>query len=213
MSGRQQNRYLKSGEIAQKAGILTSKLAYYTSLGLVQVARHTEGGQKLYAEEDTLVQLKRIEKLNTRGFSLEEIKNRIGTDQQIKRVLVVDDEPTVGEIITDMFADDTHIEVKTVQDGFAAGLILQEYFPDLIILDLRLPGIDGFEICKKIREDYLHYGVFILAVTGYDSEENYKRIIECGASDYLAKPFETHDMFDRIVKLLRLRKYMKKDDA
>lgn len=197
---------LKPGDLAREVHILPSKISYYTSLGLLRVAEYTEGGQKLYPRRESIIQLKRIEKFINRGLRLEEIHSLIGISTKGRKILVIDDEPTVGEVLKDLFSGKSHVEVQVVMDGFAAGLKLQEYFPDLIILDLMLPGVDGFAVCKKIRGNELHYGVKILAITGYDSEENYRRIIECGADDYLPKPFQADEIIVKIYKLLGIKK-------
>ncbi|MFH1379633.1 MAG: response regulator [bacterium] len=201
---------MKPGDLAHIAQVLPSKITYYTSLGLLGVGEYTEGGQKLYRKGESIVQLKRIEKLTNKGYSLDEIHGKIARNKNEKRILIIDDEPTVGELIKDLLADMLKCDLHIVLDGFAAGLKLQEYFPDLIILDLNLPGVNGFDICRKIRQDELQLGVRILAITGYDSEENYRRIIECGADDYLPKPFHAEEVLAKIFTLLRIKKYLKK---
>lgn len=203
---------MKPGDLAHEAQVLPSRISYYSSLGLLPVGGYTEGGQKLYRKKEIIVQLKRIERLIHRGFRLDQIHERIGKDKKRKKILVIDDEPSVGELVQEILVDHLKTHIEIVLDGFAAGLKLQEYFPDLIVLDLNLPGVNGFEVCHRIREDELQYEVKILAVTGYDSEENYKRIIEQGADDYLPKPFQAEELFKKIAKLLHMRRYHKKKD-
>lgn len=197
---------MKPGDLAKEAGILTSRISYYTSLKLLTVGEYTDGGQKLYWKNETSLQLKKIDTLVRRGLHLDQIREKIGKDKKEKNILVIDDEPSVGELIVDLMQDHARVHVHVVHDGFAAGLKLKEYFPDLIILDLNLPGVDGFEVCKKIKEDELQSDTRILAVTGYDSEENYKRIKEQGADDYLAKPFETGELRKKIMKMLKRKR-------
>lgn len=201
---------IKPGDLAQIAQILPSKITYYTSLGLLRVGEYTDGRQKLFRKTETIVQLKRIEKLTNKGYSLDEIRGKIGKNKNEKKILIIDDEPTVGELIKDLLAGLFTCDLQIVLDGFTAGLKLQEYYPDLIILDLNLPGVNGFEICTKIRHDELQTGIKILAITGYDSEENYKRIIECGADAYLPKPFQAEEILSKIYQLLHIKQHSKK---
>jgi len=197
---------VKPKEIALKAGILTSKIAFYTSIGLITPRDYSEGGQKLYNEQETLLQLQRISKLIEKGFSLEQIGQRIACVRNLRRILVIDDEQEVVDLIMDTLKDQFNFDISIAMDGFDAGKMLNVHFPDLVILDLHLPGINGFDLCKYIRTDPLHKGVKILAVTGYSSEANVKRILESGADACLAKPFHIDEFKTSVFRLLKIKK-------
>ena len=83
-----------------------------------------------------------------------------------------------------------------------AGIKVVQFRPDLVILDLIMPRMDGFEVCRYLKKDSATSGIKILVLTGYDTEENREEIMEAGADDYLAKPVETDDLIEHIGGLL-----------
>jgi CheY-like chemotaxis protein len=196
---------LKISEMAQKADVLVSTIRYYTDIGLLKAAMTTEGGHRLYEEAPTLDRLNKIKKMVGKGLTLPEIQTHIEEEISTKKILVVDDEPEIVDFIRDLLADTVPHQFETASDGFSAGRLVHTFAPDLVILDLLLPGVDGFQVCKMIREDPETKGTKILAVTGYDSEEIRAKIIESGADDYLGKPLEFQTTLDKITKLLGVK--------
>lgn len=201
---RREEGLLKISEVAERAKVLPSTIRHYTDLGLLQYASTTEGGHRLYSEMDTLAQLARIRRLSLRGLSLPDIKVELSRAAGRKRVLVVDDEPEVVELVTDALKDRPGFEVKNAMNGFAAGRVLSEYSPDVVVLDLMLPGVDGFEVCRQIRMDENLLGVRILAVTGYDTPENARKIMDAGADMYLTKPIDLRQLLKALGELLKV---------
>jgi DNA-binding response OmpR family regulator len=138
-------------------------------------------------------------------MTIEQIKKELSSSFGKKKILVIDDEPEVGEFVAGLVKDNfPNIEVKMVYNGFAAGKILNEYLPDMIILDLMLPGVNGFDVCSQIKGSDLHKSVRILAISGYDSPENRVKIMSCGADDFLAKPMDLRTLKSKIVSLLKI---------
>jgi len=196
---------LKISEIARELGVLPSTIRYYSELELIKPQKHTRGGQRLYDLKTTKKLVRRIQHLvNNKGVPIREVKKYL----QKKRVLVIDDEPEVGNLVSDIVAEinrqgKNEVEVQVVYDGFSAGKALGEFLPDMVILDLMLPGVNGFEVCQQIRKiEYLD-GVKILAITGYDSEENRQKIFAAGADDYLAKPMEVSVLKEKILSAIK----------
>jgi len=204
MSFNQNNGLLKISEVAERAGVLTSTIRHYTDLGLLKYATTTDGGHRLYDAQDTLATLSRIKRLSSRGFSLSQIKDELLSAGSKKHIVVVDDEPEIGDFIEALLSGKFPHEIKFAMDGFTAGRILSEYTPDIVILDLMLPGVDGFQVCKQIRSDENLKNVKILAITGYDTPENAKKIIEAGADVYLVKPLEAKPTLKKICELLNV---------
>lgn len=117
-------------------------------------------------------------------------------------ILIVDDETGIRGVIKRIIAKAIpKARVQEAGDGFEAGLLAAEMRPALIILDIRLPGVDGFEVCQRIRRDESLKSTKILAMTGYDSDEVRRKIKACGADDYLPKPFEAKEIEKRILAL------------
>jgi CheY-like chemotaxis protein len=202
-----QKKLLKISEIAKKAGVLASTIRYYTDLGLVDVSGHTEGGHRLYSEEVVLPRIRRIRWfLEHKGYSIEKIKEEITATKGVKRILIIDDEPEISELVVDLVKDKFPNEIKIVYDGFAAGRLLNDFLPDLVVLDLLLPGVNGFEVCRQIKQDRYLKDTKILTVTGYDSEEHRKKIMDAGTDDYLAKPMDVKIFYEKICKLLNIER-------
>ncbi len=120
-----------------------------------------------------------------------------------KKILIVDDDQAVIDLITRFLKKiPEKYQFASAIDGFQAGQTLTEFEPDLIILDLMLPGIDGFEVCRNIRSNEKTKKIKILSITGYDTPENRNKILSYGANGYLAKPFKMEDLGKKISKLL-----------
>lgn len=200
---RKSDGLLKISEVAEKAGVLASTIRHYTDIGLIQFAATTDGGHRLYHETETLGQLARIKRLASRGLSLPDIKKEL-TGHGTKRILIVDDEIEVCDLVKDVLEGRHSFDIKAVHDGFSAGRVLGDFVPDLVVLDLMLPGVNGFEVCKQIRSDSSLLATKILAVTGYDTPENARKIMEAGADEYLTKPLEAAPLLKAAGKLLAL---------
>ncbi|MEV1038128.1 response regulator transcription factor (plasmid) [Streptomyces sp. P8-A8] len=114
-------------------------------------------------------------------------------------VLVVDDDPTVAEVVTE-YLSRAGYEVARAADGPAA---LEQYAarrPDLAVLDLMLPGMDGFEVCRRMRE---HGPVPVVMLTARGDEDDRILGLETGADDYVTKPFSPRELVLRVDSVLR----------
>ena len=119
------------------------------------------------------------------------------------RILIVDDEKEIIELISKLIIkSQPHCMLSSAKDGFQAGRQIISFKPDLIILDLNLPGVDGFEVCKGIKSDPLTKHIKILAITGYHSEKTKKRILSYGADAYLSKPFDNEELIKNLGEML-----------
>jgi excisionase family DNA binding protein len=107
------------------------------------------------------------------------------------RVLVVDDEAGIRDVVSQSLANRPNpYEVTTAADGFEAGRLVATFRPDVVLLDLRMPGLDGFQVCRTIKGDSETASTIVIAMTGYHTPETEARIVECGAVRCLAKPIE-----------------------
>lgn len=199
------NELLKISEVAEIAKVMVSTIRHYTDLGLLKVAGYTDGGHRLYSRDETLAKLSKIQALSKRGLTLPDIKLELEGKSRVKKLLIVDDENEVREFISELLKLKFPAwDIRAVGDGFTAGRVLGDFYPDLVILDLMMPGIDGFQVCTQIRNDDSLIGVKILAITGYDNPGMKKKIMECGANDYLAKPMDNYVLIDKICQLLEI---------
>jgi DNA-binding response OmpR family regulator len=115
------------------------------------------------------------------------------------RILVVDDDPTVAEVVARYLIRDGH-KVDCVADGNAALRVAAEKSPDLVVLDLMLPGIDGLEVCRRLRE---RWPVPIVMLTALGEETDRLVGLETGADDYVTKPFSPRELALRVKSVLR----------
>jgi DNA-binding response OmpR family regulator len=116
-----------------------------------------------------------------------------------RRVLVVEDDPTVSEVATTYLRAAGFI-VDAVTDGFAALREVSRTSPDLIVLDRMLPGIDGVEVCRRIRTSS---AAPIILLTALGAEEDRILGLEAGADDYITKPFSPRELVLRVQSILR----------
>lgn len=119
-------------------------------------------------------------------------------------VLVVDDDPAVVELISDVLGRDGRFEIKSVNNGFGAGMIAKEYHPDLIILDVMLPDINGKAVCELIRSDSTMSDIKIICISGMVEEDKIKELRESGADDFMHKPIDIDELLRRVCRQLDL---------
>lgn len=121
-----------------------------------------------------------------------------------EKILIVEDELTLQETLAYNLKKQGYL-VECAGDGQSAILKAKQHQPDLILLDIMLPGMDGFEVCRILRKDML---VPILMLTARDDEIDRVVGLEVGADDYLTKPFSMRELIARIKALLRRAKIM-----
>jgi putative two-component system response regulator len=121
------------------------------------------------------------------------------------RVLVVDDEETNRKLLTRLLSRD--YSVLTAPDGEAALSMLERTDVDLVLLDVRLPGLDGFEVCARLKRLPRTRLVPVVLVTGLGAREHRIRGIHVGADDFLTKPFDAEELHARVASLVRLKEY------
>lgn len=115
------------------------------------------------------------------------------------RVLVVEDDPTVREVVV-RYLEHDGLDVCAVGDGLEAVACAAERWPDLVVLDLMLPGIDGFEVCRRLREQA---PLPVIMLTARGDEDDRVVGLELGADDYVAKPFSPRELTARVRAVLR----------
>jgi len=117
-----------------------------------------------------------------------------------RKVLVVDDDPQIRKILERMLIGPSY-DVRTAVDGLTALSQVREDPPDLVILDIMMPGMSGIEVCRQIRESNLEHPIQVLMLSAKDSQADRRRALEYGANDYVTKPFH-------IASLVRKIQYM-----
>ncbi len=118
------------------------------------------------------------------------------------KVLVVDDDPEIVELFVDVLERDGRFEVKTAATGYDAGMITQEFMPDLIILDYMLPDVNGNVVCQTIRKNPAFEHTKIVIVSGVVNQDEINELLKAGADEFCKKPFNIEKLIERIGELL-----------
>ncbi len=159
-------------------------------------AGQTPGGHKRVAAEDLLEFVQR-----------QKLPVPPGLVPLKPKVLIVDDDADIRELIAAEIAEEhPEYEILEAQNGFAAGERIGAAKPDAMILDLKMPGLDGYEVCRWIKSspERMHTGV--IAITAYPSPEAEKHIIECGARICLSKPLNMALLLQEVDTIIAERK-------
>jgi two-component system alkaline phosphatase synthesis response regulator PhoP len=122
-------------------------------------------------------------------------------------ILVVDDEPNIQELIKYNLQKENY-EVISALDGLTGLTMAQTHLPDLIILDIMLPGRDGYEVCRTLKSDARTAPIPIIMLSAKDEEIDKILGLELGAYDYVTKPFSPRELVSRIKANLRRREHM-----
>jgi len=118
-------------------------------------------------------------------------KDHVGT------ILIVDDEPDIREILVAILSEEGY-HMDFAENGLDGYEKARELIPDLIILDVMMPGMNGFEVCRKIRTEPPLAQVPIIIVTAIDDDGYRSRSIESGANDFLSKPFDIYELIEKV---------------
>ncbi|MDR2643200.1 MAG: response regulator [Planctomycetaceae bacterium] len=125
-----------------------------------------------------------------------------------RKVLVVDDDVEFVELICTVLEGDGRFETRSVNNGFDAGMMVREYRPDLIVLDVMLPDINGKEVCIRVRNDNSLEDVKIICISGMVESDKIAELMAAGADDFLQKPFETEKLIERLCVLMGVESFV-----
>jgi excisionase family DNA binding protein len=127
-----------------------------------------------------------------------------GFDTGRRRVLVVDDDADIVELFTDALGADERFEVRTAGTGYDAGLLTQQFKPDLMILDYMLPDLNGNKVCQRVRNDPEMAGMKVVIVSGVVNQDEIDELLEAGADEFVKKPFDVEKLIERMENLLAM---------
>ena len=115
------------------------------------------------------------------------------------RVLIVDDEKQFSRYLVKLLEGfSEQVVTETARDGFAAGLKVKEFEPHVVLLDLMMPGLDGFEVCHQLKSSSSTKAIRVIAMTGYLSQKNVEKIIAAGAEVCLPKPIDAQVLLEHL---------------
>lgn len=180
-------RFLTTGEIAQACQVTIPTVKRWIREGHLK-AFQTAGGHYRITEEE---------------FKRFQAAHRIpGAIEELPRVLIIDDDSKLLDVLVEALSFDTGYKVEAAQDGYEGLIKVGTFHPHLLILDIRMPGLDGFQVCRKVKADPTTHSTKILAVTAYPEGNVRERILEAGADGFLQKPVQLTELKAEVVRLL-----------
>lgn len=186
------NRKLTTSQTARLLGVSDQTIANWIDQGRLLAGR-TPGGHRR-VEADDLVKFLKKQKLR--------VPQELGRTNPM--FLVVDDEQAVTEWLAEAIRRDfPGCQVMVANDGYAAGEIVTAERPEVVILDLYMPGINGFEVCRKIKTGETTHDTIVVAMTARPSSEVEQASLEAGASAYLPKPIKSEELVRLLTSLLQ----------
>ncbi|MCZ7385304.1 MAG: response regulator [Candidatus Methanoperedens sp.] len=142
------------------------------------------------------------------GISEEDVKKRIGNLSETRpKVLIVDDEMDTLLPLKKSLEAGGYIVVEALNGQEALNMVKDE-IPDIILLDIMLPGMDGYEVCSRLKNNALTKNIPIIMLTARDNVKEKVKGLETGADDYVAKPYNLHELKARIKSVLRRSRNM-----
>ncbi len=121
-----------------------------------------------------------------------------------KKVLIVDDDMEIVELLVDVLTRDGRFEVRTATSGYDAGLATQQFRPDLILLDYMLPDVNGNVVCQTIRKNPEFENTRIIIVSGVIKQDEIDQLLRAGAQEFLHKPFNVSELLEKVNTALQV---------
>lgn len=121
-----------------------------------------------------------------------------------RKILLVDDDVELVELMQDVFQRDGRFDIKTANNGFDAGMFVRDFRPNLVVLDVMLPDINGKEVCQRVRSDSNLSGVKIICISGMIEQDKIADLRTAGADDFMNKPFAVDDLLARCCQMLEI---------
>ena len=121
-----------------------------------------------------------------------------------KRVLVVDDDEAIVEMFVELLERDGRFEVRTASTGYEAGIVTEQFRPDVLLLDFKLPDINGNMVCRTIRSNPNFEHIKIIVISGVADPDEVEELLRGGADEFIRKPFDINAVIERITGLLAI---------
>lgn len=194
-------RIFSALEVANICGVVNQTAINWIKNGYIK-AFTTPGGQyRVYAED-------LADFLHQKGMRMPpELQKILDEQMAIDIILIVDDDRDANMALRrGLEAFDPDLTIYQAYDGFDAGKLAIEKKPHLVILDLNLPGVDGFKLCKTFKDDESFNSPFIISSSGMDEADTMQRILDAGADAFLPKPLEIDTLVKKMEELSRSRR-------
>jgi excisionase family DNA binding protein len=185
------DKTLTTAQAGRLLGVSDQTIANWVDRGQLQAGRTAGGHRRI--EPDDLVAFVKKQKLRVPS----ELSRTIAT------ILIVDDDAGVGEWVSrTVLGRIPQCRVLVALDGYSAGEIVTAERPGIVILDLYMPGMDGFEVCRRIKSRPSTRDIAVIAITAYPSADAERSILDAGAAICLAKPISAEDLCRVLARFL-----------
>jgi len=126
-------------------------------------------------------------------------------DSGKRKILIVDDDAEIVELIVDVLERDGRFETQTASSGYEAGMATEQFRPEAILLDYMLPDVNGNVVCQTIRKNPQFENIKIIIVSGVVKQDEIDQLLKSGAEDFIKKPFDVTELTDKITAVLKMR--------
>jgi excisionase family DNA binding protein len=187
-------RFFTTTEVARYCAVTNDGVLKWIKSGKLR-AFSTPGGHYRIAAEDFRAFLEEYDIPVDEAYFRGEKKER--------SILVVDDEADIREIVRRILQEiDPELKIEEAQDGYEAGIKIGNLSPDLVIMDVMMPRVDGISLCKSIRENPETRLIKVLAITAFPEQDNIKKMYDAGADLCLIKPLQFEHFRLEVIRLL-----------
>jgi len=187
-------RFFTTSEVARYCAVTNDGVLKWIKSGKLR-AFSTPGGHYRVSAEDFRAFLEKYD------IPVDETFFR--GSQRKRSVLIVDDEPNIRDIVRRLLADlDEELQIEEAADGYEAGIKIGSLQPDLVILDVMMPRVDGISLCKSIRDNPRTEQIKVLAITAFPEQDNVKKMYDAGADLCLIKPLQFEHFRLEVIRLL-----------
>ena len=122
-----------------------------------------------------------------------------------RKILIVDDDEEIVELMVDVLSRDGRFDIKTASSGYDAGIMTEQFRPDLVLLDYMLPDVNGNIVCQAIRRNPQLQNIRIIIVSGVVNAGEIEDLLEAGAEEFIRKPFDIVELVEKISGVLQLQ--------
>jgi excisionase family DNA binding protein len=190
------NSLLKTGDVARYCHTTIMQVHRWIKSGELKAFQTPRGHRRITIEE-----FKKFLEKHDMPVS-KEINRKVNKT----RILIADDDDTLVKVMNDILQKKyMNIECKTAYDGYEALITAGDFKPELVILDIKMPKIDGLEVCRRIRNNLtISSEIKILAITAHAEAYDRNDVLNAGADEYLLKPFKMNVLLKYIDKMIKI---------
>ncbi len=193
-------RIFSALEVANICGVVNQTAINWIKNGYLK-AFTTPGGQYRVYSEDL------VEFLHSRGMRMpDELQKILAEQMTVNSLIIVDDDPDLNEMVKKTLSERyPGFTIYQAFDGFDAGRIIAEVKPGLVLLDIDLPGVDGHQLCRRIKQDPNLGNPIVVSISGLDDPAEREQILKEGADAFVPKPLDMSALADSIDELIAKR--------